>query len=146
MERDIVGKKRLVTEDAREYLKKGDILLALVRTATDLESLIAWKLICEKKKMPDSMRRKTLGQLITMADDEKLFKDTELSLINKFKDFRNSVAHERIFIDKIVNNDESKAEVKKLIESILDLINKTYIICDKEGDNLLFEYFNKRQK
>lgn len=119
--------RKYMTKWSKEYLESGDIAMALLRTAADLEALLFEKLFFEKKIRSKLIENWTLGRFIIWS--------LELGLVDKkweqnLKDFnklRNKFVHRRVFVDRLKSDSEQLEKAKKLVRSIIDFIEQTEV-------------------
>lgn len=138
--------RRLVTVDQRRYLIDGEILLAILRTAIDLEWVLWAKLFFEKKINPELIDSWTLGKYINWNAKLKLVSKEQENILREFNTLRNKIVHKRIFIDMKLKNTEELEEIKKQVMLVCDFIDSFEITSDWDSEKEFTEYYQKGGK
>jgi len=119
--------RKLITRSSREYLDSDDIVMALLRTAADLEHLLFCKLFFEKRISWKLMKWWTLGTYIRWNIEMGLIGRKWEKALADFLRLRNLAVHERIFIDNAKKNKKALESIKRVVLSVCNLIDKTEV-------------------
>ena len=139
-----MGSTRLIVDDIRGYLKDKNILLAVIRTACDLEQLLFWKLFYEKDLHPELIDSWTLGRYIDWNLKLGLIDEKYSKLLREFNELRNEVAHHRAYIDNAIKNPQEIEKISKIVEEVVGFIESTSVEKDsQEKENIYIVYRKK---
>ncbi|MFA4855362.1 MAG: hypothetical protein WC634_02110 [archaeon] len=127
------------------YVKKGDIVTAVIRASTDVETILFSKLFFEKKMDINKSDKTTLGKYIKLAEKQGIFSEDILSLLKEFRDVRNRISHERGYIELMYRDANELRKVKKLLKQIRHFIRQTRIKTDMEREYLYSEQVRKNE-
>jgi hypothetical protein len=122
-----MSERQISSKPIREYLDNEEIVLAIIRTATDIQQLLTEKLFFEKEIKFKLIENWTLERLIEWNSQYGLIDKSQVPLLNLFKRLRNIVFHRRTFMEKILQQEENKDIVKKIVLSVCNFIDLTKI-------------------
>lgn len=136
-----------MTKWSKEYLESGDIVMALLRTATDLEALLFEKLLFERQIKAELIENWTLGRFVIWNLKHCLVDEKWSQTLKEFNKLRNRFVHHRVFVERLKNNNEQLEKAKKLINSTIDFIEQTEVKyhTDSELEKQYGDYMQKRE-
>ncbi len=126
------------------YLKKGDIVTAIISASTDLQEILFYKLFFENKTDIKKDDKRTLGQYLHLVERHKLFSDETLVLLNDFKETRDKINHERGYIELLYRDQHEQRRVRKLLKHIKHFIRQARVKTDMERELLYSEQIRKK--
>lgn len=138
---------RLVTNEIKTYIDSGDILSAIIRAATDVEFMLFCKLYFEKRINIELIETWTLGKYIKWCLSLELIDKKWEAVLNKFKNLRNRIVHDRTFFDRLRKSSDTK-KAEELINQVCEFINATEIDKgdEQELERAYGEFLRKHNK
>lgn len=100
---------------------------AFARTSADLEMLLFEKLFFEKGIKAELIDRWSLSTYIQWNIKLGLIEQKWESLLNDFRKLRNKVVHGRVFLIKLMQNQEELEKAKNLLLAVCDFIDQIRI-------------------
>lgn len=133
--------RQLTTTESRKYIQSGDYMSAFARTSADLEMILFEKLFLEKGIKPELMERWSLSMFIQWNIKLGFIEQKWGRLLTDFRKLRNKVIHGRVFLIRLMQNQEEIEKVKNLLLAVCDFIDQT-VITYKSTPKIEKEYSN----
>lgn len=142
---------KLHVQDRRELIASGDLIIALLKIAMDLEHLFFYKLYFEKQISLDLIDNWTLGRYIQWSLSLGLVDGKWRKMLNNFSGIRNDIIHDRSYSERIMADKEKQKGLKMLLSSMCDFIEQNEVnavtgLKTQELQKKLFEHFRKKEQ
>jgi len=117
----------LIVDKTRNAIDNGDIYIAVLRLAADLEFLFHNLLFYNANIKSTLMKNWTLGRYTKWVTELKLIPNAIVPKLNSFRKLRNAIVHHRYYADRVSQNKNELQRAKKLLIDICNFVEKTEI-------------------